>query len=331
MTTTIATTTPARPRGTAGFYLVAIAATAVSVNTSWRFFADVLGISNVTERAGMFAVLELALLACGIAMRAGVRRPNGTPGPARVLAWVLCALAAYMAVILSGPVEGFARVSLGPALALVSLHLALGIEVRASHSDHRVGKLAQILRELRERLLSRLGLADDRRDALERIRDRAAERAARLATAGKGTPGRKRRLARAIRVSGVATDPARRDRMLALIAAVQHLDELRDVQYPSPWAAQVPAELPTEVHPELPAETSPRTSGRTSRPRRHAPSPRRSPEEHRATAAQLRAQHPEISKAELSRLMGISPTRLRQIEQPTSGPVNGAALQPVTA
>ncbi len=236
--------------GTNGFYLVAVVATAVSVNTSWRFFAQVLHIDNTAERAGMFAVLELALLACGIAMRAAVRRPGGKPGPARVLAWVLCGMAAYMALVLSGPVEGLARVGLGPALALVSLHLALGIEVRA-HTGTHTGKAAQVWHELRERLLSRLGLADDDRDALSRTKDRAAERAARLATTGRGTPFRRRRLARAVRVSSAAIDPDRRERMLALIAAAQHLDDLTATAWPSPWQT---VEQATPDHPATTGE-----------------------------------------------------------------------------
>lgn len=222
-----------KPRGTGGFYAVAALATAVSVDTSWRFFGEVLGITNVWERYAMFAVLELALVACGWAMRAAVRR-GGKPGPARMLAWALCAMAAYMALVLSGPVAGLARVILGPVMALITLHLALGVEVRTRHGQH-TGKAAQVWHELRERLLSRLGLADDDRDALARTRDRAAERAARLAVAPRATLWRRRRLARAVRISGAAIDPDRRARMLALIAASQHLDDLTATAWPSPW------------------------------------------------------------------------------------------------
>lgn len=222
-----------RPRGTGPFYLVAVAATLVSVDTSWRFFDQVLGITNTVERVAMFGVVELALVACGYAMRANVRRPGGTPGPARLLAWALCGLAGYMALALSGPVEGLARVALGPVLGLVALHLALGIEVRVQRGA-RTGTWARIGAELRERALSRLGLADDARTALARTRDRAADRAARLAT-GRHTPLRRRRLGRAVRVSGAALDPAQRDRVVTQVAALRHLDDLVNTDRPSPW------------------------------------------------------------------------------------------------
>ena len=242
----IVTTTPApalapgtpadaRPRGAGLFYVVAVAATGVSVDTSWRFFGERLHITNLWERGAMFGVVELALIACGWAMRANVRRPDGTPGAARMLAWALCGLAGYMALDLAGPVEGLARVMLGPVLALVTLHLALGIEVRVRRGQS-AGMGARVFRELRERLLSRLGLADDSRTALARTRDRATDRAARLATA-RWTIARRARMARAVRTSGAALDPAQRARLVTQVAALRHLDDLSNstVERPSPW------------------------------------------------------------------------------------------------
>src|SRR5258706_11006642 len=108
-----------RSHGVGGFYLAAVMGTLISADTSWRFFGEVVRITALRERVAMFAVLEVALVACGYAMRANVRRTDGTPGSARVLAWVLCGFSAYMAVVLSGPVAGIARVALGPVLALV--------------------------------------------------------------------------------------------------------------------------------------------------------------------------------------------------------------------
>jgi DNA-binding XRE family transcriptional regulator len=56
---------------------------------------------------------------------------------------------------------------------------------------------------------------------------------------------------------------------------------------------------------------------RSARSPHHAkPAARRRPlAETRELAAQLRAQHPTITQAELARRLGISPTRLRQVEQ----------------
>ncbi|MFD4636856.1 hypothetical protein ACFWN2_06045 [Lentzea sp. NPDC058436] len=221
-----------KPAGAKGFYAVALMSIGVSVDTSWRFFEQRLGITDVVERVVLFSVMEAALVACGWAMRGGVRQ-NGRPGPARLVAWALTAFAAFAAFSLSGPVAGTARVLLGPVLGLVMLHLALGIEIRASRQ--RTTTWARIGRELRERMLSLLGLGDDGRDALARTRDKAALRAAKLAIASPWTPRRKARLRKALHASHVAHDPVQRDRMLRELGVLQHADELAKTTQPSPW------------------------------------------------------------------------------------------------
>ncbi|MDT7789190.1 MAG: hypothetical protein QOF58_7609 [Pseudonocardiales bacterium] len=223
---------PVKPAGAKGFYLVALMSIGVSVDTSWRFFEQRLGITDVTERIVLFSVMEAALIACGWAMRGGVRR-DGRPGPARLVAWGLTAFAAFAAFSLSGPVAGTARVLLGPVLGLVMLHLALGIEIRASRQ--RTTTWARVGRELRERFLSLLGLGDDGRDALARTRDRAALRAAKLALAGRWTPFRTSRLRKALHASHVAHDPAQKDRMLKELGVLQHAQKLAETTQPSPW------------------------------------------------------------------------------------------------
>ncbi len=224
--------TPSEPAGAKGFYAVALLSISVSVDTSWRFFEQRLGITDAVERVILFSVMEAALVACGWAMRAGVRR-DGRPGPARLVAWALTAFAAFAALSLSGPVAGTARVLLGPVLGLVMLHLALGIEIRASRQ--RTTTWARVGRELRERLLSLLGLGNDQRDALARTRDRAALRAAKLALASRWTPLRTRRLRKALHASHVAHDPAQRDRMLRELGVLQHANKLAETTQPSPW------------------------------------------------------------------------------------------------
>ncbi|WAL68076.1 hypothetical protein ORV05_10020 [Amycolatopsis cynarae] len=221
------------PEGSLGFYVVAFMSLLVSVDTSWRFFGIKLGITSVEERAAMFAVVEVALIACGFAMRAGIRS-TGKPGPARLILWALCAASGYMAFDLAGPVSGLARVALGPVLGVTMLHLALGIELR--HTRQRVSTWSRVSRELKERFLSRLGLGDDERDALARTRDRAARRAAHLARASWVTPFRKTRLGRALRAANAAHDERMRARLMAELAAVQHADELRRLDLASPWA-----------------------------------------------------------------------------------------------
>ncbi|NIH83935.1 hypothetical protein [Amycolatopsis granulosa] len=229
------------PEGSRGFYLVAFMSLLVSVDTSWRFFGDKLGITNVYERAAMFAVVEVALIACGFAMRAEIRSPSGKPGPARLILWALCAASGYMAFDLAGPVSGLARVTLGPVLGVVMLHLALGIELR--HARARITTWSRVTRELKERFLSRLGLGDDERDALARTRDRAARRAAHLARASWMTPFRKTRLDRALRAANAAHDDRMRARLMAELAAVQHADELRRLDLASPWSDSLSTSL----------------------------------------------------------------------------------------
>lgn len=246
------------------YYLASLGGLAVSLNTSWRFFGQRLGITGA-ERVVMFAVVELALVACALGMRINVRRVDpatGRPGLAgapRTVAWVLCGLSAYAALLLSGPVDGIARVALGPVLSLVMLHLALGIEIR-NRTVVRTGTWARVGVEMRERALSRLGLADDDRDALTRTRDRAARRVARLAV-GTRAPLRTARLARALRASDVAHDPQMRERMLAELAVLRHASELATLQLVSPWAlGSTPSTVGTE--PSIPAR-SPSTTAST--------------------------------------------------------------------
>jgi len=237
------------PPGTPWWYYAgAIGGLAVSLDTSWRFFGDRLHIVGA-ERVVMFCVTELALVACAAGMRANVRRVDpvtgrrGAAGAPRLVAWALCGLAGYAAILLSGPVEGAARVALGPVLSLVMLHLALGIEIR--HAGARAGAWTRVVGELRERALSRLGLADDERNAVTRTRERATTRAARLAMTPR-SPRRAARLARALRVAGIAHDPLMRDRLLAELAVLRHADELTTLPQASPWQAVQVEETETE-------------------------------------------------------------------------------------
>jgi hypothetical protein len=217
--------------GAYGYYVVAAASLMVSVDTSWRFFRDVIGITNVVERAAMFTILEMALIAAGFGMAASVRR-GGRPGASQLFAWGLCAFAGYMAWKLSGFSVGIARVGLGPVIGLVSLHLALGIERQARSA--KTGVLARVAAELQERLLTLLHLADDDRDAAQRTRDAASHSVAKL-TFGRFVLFRQARLRRAIRTSGAAHDPVQRERMLAELDAERHIGQLATLDRPSPW------------------------------------------------------------------------------------------------
>jgi hypothetical protein len=238
------------------YYLGALGGLAVSLNTSWRFFGERLQIHGA-EQVIMFSVVELALIACALGMRANVRRVDpatGRPGPAgapRLVAWALCGLSGYAALLLSGPVDGIARVALGPILSLVMLHLALGIEIR-NRTTVRTGAWARVATELRERALSRLGLANDDRDAVTRTRERAIARAARLTVATR-VPWRTARLARALRAARVAHDPLARERLLAELAVLRSASELATLSLSSPWAAASARASTGERSPSTPA------------------------------------------------------------------------------
>lgn len=231
-------------KGTELFYLVALVSTGVSANTSWRFAGRVLHLP-VNERYFMFAILELTLIACGVAMRANVRRENGKPGPARILAWSLIALSAYMAIAESNLIEGIARVILGPAIGIITLHIALGIEIRIRKGE-ATGTFARIRSEIKERLLSRFGLGDDSRTAVMRTRDRAIARAARLATV-QFAPFRLARLARAVRISQAAHDAISRESLMERISALQNIADLRNVKRVSPWRPSGAQEAHTQA------------------------------------------------------------------------------------
>ncbi|QEN17522.1 hypothetical protein ACRDU6_00870 (plasmid) [Mycolicibacterium sp. ELW1] len=216
-----------------GCYAAAAASLMVSTNTSWRFFDQVLHIPTAYgERYLMFAVAEVALVVCGAGMAVNVNR-DGRPGSFRVVVWAMVIAMSYMAWAMSTPEEAVGRILLGPALGTVMLHLGLGLELRARHQ--RANTIARIGHELRERCLSRLGLADDGRDAAQRTRDRKAYKAAALSRPLRWPWSRQARLERALLAAGVADDPIMRDRMLARLAVVRHADTLSTLIPSSPW------------------------------------------------------------------------------------------------
>lgn len=217
--------------GAAGFLLAAALCVGVSLDTSWRMFGEVLGIVG-WERLLMFSALEVAFVACGYSMRSSSRQ-FGTPGPSRLLVWALAALASYFAVVVAGPLGGSVRAAV-VLCGVVFLHHALGIEIR-SQGMQQTGTLARVGREMRERLLSRLGLADDERDALTRTRERAARRAARLALAPH-VIARQTRVARALTASRVGTDERAFAHLIAEVSVLRHARALAELDVPAPWA-----------------------------------------------------------------------------------------------
>ncbi|MGW0137504.1 hypothetical protein [Streptomyces calvus] len=242
--------------------LAALGCTAYSADTSWRFAADYLDMAGTAERAGMFAAAELALFATALMARQNLAT-QGAPGLPGTLVWVITSVQVIPAYAESGPVGGTVRAFVGPIMAAMLWHLAMGIELRlrtpgaASH-----GLIATLGREARERLLSRLGIAARDRDAAQITRDRATAHAVSLATRlAERTPeqrqsrrGRRltQRLSKAIGRASVGTDPAQRSELLDQLAARRHALALATIPLPSPWsphhdtstAATVPAPPP---------------------------------------------------------------------------------------
>ncbi|WP_073947182.1 hypothetical protein [Streptomyces kebangsaanensis] len=226
--------------------LAALGCTAYSADTSWRFAADYLDMAGTAERVGMFAAAELALFATALMARQNLAT-QGAPGLPGTLVWVITGVQVIPAYAESGPVGGTVRAFVGPVMAAMLWHLAMGIELRlrtpgaASH-----GLIATLGRETRERLLSRLGIAARDRDAAQITRDRATARAVALAARlAERTPkqqqswhGRRltRRLSKAIGRASVGTDPAQRAELLDQLAARRHALALATVPLPSPWS-----------------------------------------------------------------------------------------------
>ncbi|ELS51017.1 hypothetical protein [Streptomyces viridochromogenes] len=226
--------------------LAALGCTAYSADTSWRFAADYLDMAGTAERAGMFAAAELALFATALMARQNLAT-QGAPGLPGTLVWVITGVQVIPAYAESGPVGGTVRAFVGPVMAAMLWHLAMGIELRlrtpgaASH-----GLIAVMGREARERLLSRLGIAARDRDAAQITRDRATTRAVDLAARlAERTPeqqrswrGRRltRRLSKAVGRAAVGTDPLQRAQLLDQLAARRHALALATVPLPSPWS-----------------------------------------------------------------------------------------------
>ncbi|MFD8589856.1 hypothetical protein ACFV1B_09975 [Streptomyces sp. NPDC059637] len=240
---------PQRHLGSPAVKVAAVAAlgcTAYSADTSWRFAADYLDMAGTAERAAMFGAAELALFATALMARQNLTT-QGAPGLPGILVWVITGVQMIPAYAESGPVGGTVRAFVGPVMAAMLWHLAMGIELRlrtpgaASH-----GLIATLGREARERLLSRLGIAARDRDAAQITRDRATARAVTLAARlAERTPeqrqdwhGRRltRRLSKAIGRAAVGTDLTQRAELLDQLAARRHAFALATVPLPSPWS-----------------------------------------------------------------------------------------------
>lgn len=223
--------------------------TAYSADTSWRFAEHRLGMDSVPERIAMFAAAEIALLACGLLARANKTATAsnvdaGSPGVPGTLMWAITCVQIIPALTESGPIAGPVRAFFGPIMAALLWHQVMGLEIRLI----RPGALSQGLpalmrREARQRLLSYLGLAVRDRDAAQISRDRATDRAVRLASRRRlGLWGRAR-LAAAVARSGAATPGPQQYKLMQALAGRRTSGELRTVPLDSPWIPEPAPEV----------------------------------------------------------------------------------------
>jgi hypothetical protein len=239
--------------------IAALLCTAYSGDTSWRFARDHLGMASGSERAVMFAAAELGLFSMALMARQNLRAV-GAPGTPGVLVWVVTGVQVIPAYSEAGLVAGTVRAFVGPVLAALLWHLAMGIELRHVKPGEESQSLPAVLvREARERLLSRLGLSRRGRDAAQITRDRwtriATQRAARLADLQEADQGSARRRTRARRRLAVAVDRTdagvlepQRAVLLDRIAAYRGAASLASMELPAPWQRQPePAPMETVV------------------------------------------------------------------------------------
>ncbi|MFC8520788.1 hypothetical protein [Streptomyces sp. NPDC057257] len=231
----------------------ALVCTGFSADTSWRF-ADHRLHMTTGERAWLFAAGEIVLVVCAVMARANkiataTDDVAGTPGVPGVMVWCIAGVQIIPAFAESGLVGGLVRAVFGPIMAALLWHLAMGLEIRITKPEAlSTGLPAQIGHELRERLLSYLGLAVRGRTAEQVTRDRATARVVRLASRSHlGWWGRAA-LKAAVARSGAAVNGEQRHKLLQLLSARRNASELRTLPVISPWVAE-PA---PEAYPRTP-------------------------------------------------------------------------------
>ncbi|MFC1227626.1 MULTISPECIES: hypothetical protein [Streptomyces] len=228
--------------------VAAIGCTAYSADTSWRFAADYLDMGSTAERVAMFAVAELALFATALMARQNLNGPKQAPGLPGTLTWVITAVQILPAYAESGLVGGTVRAFVGPVMAAMLWHLAMGIELRHRTPDAASRSLAAVLvRQARERLLARLGIADQDADAARLIRERALSESVALILRAEAMTeqqrGRRRgrrlaeRLHQALEQADVDGDPLQDELLLRKLATRKQALDLASVTLPPRWHA----------------------------------------------------------------------------------------------
>jgi len=246
--------------GTLAAALAFVVCTSVSLNTSYRFTLDGLGMTGTAERVLSCAAFEALIAMCVLGARERLASKDATPGWYGTAVWLFAALSSVPAWHEGGGLTAgtVVRIIVGSFGSALSAHAALGLELK-----HRTGGQSQspgalIVRELRERLMARLGLIQRGRDAQQITQDRYMDRAVELADEYDRLPpserdrkdGRKlcARLAQAMDRAG-CTEPKRREIFNRRLAMRRDAASLPGISLPPTWQAQpTPQEQAAAAH-----------------------------------------------------------------------------------
>ncbi|MFP8906164.1 hypothetical protein [Streptomyces atacamensis] len=232
--------------GTVAAVVAFIVCTSVSLNTSFRFTKDGLGMTGEAERILSCAAFEALIAMCVLGARERLSSEAKSPGWYGSAVWVLAALSAVPAWHEGGGLTAgtIVRIIIGSFGSALAAHSALGLELRHRTGDESQSPMAQIARDLRERLMARLGLSHRNRTAQQIARDRALDEAVDLRdeydrlpdTEKKGKAGVKlaRKLARALDRAGCAEDEEQQRKFRARVALRRYATELEITPDESP-------------------------------------------------------------------------------------------------
>lgn len=164
--------------------------------TSWQWATTRLH-APVWERGIVFAAFEVVMLAFAVASREN-RLRDGRSGWQHGATLFFAGLMSLMALQVAGsPLVAAVRFGGGPLAALLLFHSLLGLELRHQGAE-RESLIRSVLREARERVVSRLGIGRRGADSAAIARSRAADRAVKLAAGRKLSQRAAVRLAAAV-------------------------------------------------------------------------------------------------------------------------------------
>lgn len=337
------TPTGGRQPGTAAVKvagLAAIGCTAYSADTSWRFAADYLGMGSTVERAFMFATAELALFATALMARQNLNGPARAPGLPGALVWVVTAVQILPAYAEFGLVGGTVRAFVGPVMAAMLWHLAMGIELRHRTPQAASRSLAAVLvRQARERLLAHLGIADQDADAARLIRDRALSdavamilRAEAMTDEQRGKRGGQRladRLHQALERAGVDGDPLQDELLLRKLATRKQALALASLPLPPRWYPPTldPAH---DIGPSRPPVATPADRKATRHPRPSHPSDTGSEDTHQAARLEPAGRAAEAARPHPSEPGGDQPPPTARPQPARPAPGQSSRADPAT-